>query len=55
MTIDYLKDLIFDALNENKSLNLQELYWSSDTNSFVLVTEDNEPFLLNVKELCGKE
>ena len=55
MTIDYLKDLIFDALNEDEALNLQELHWSSDNNSFVMVTEDNEPFLLSVRDLKGKE
>lgn len=50
MTLDYLKDLLFDCLNEDDTLNLQDLHWDSATQSFTLVTEDGDTFLLKCEK-----
>lgn len=50
MTLDYLKDLIFDCLNEDRVLNLQDLHWDSAANTFTLVTEDGDHYLLCLEQ-----
>jgi hypothetical protein len=53
MTIDYLKDLLFDLLNEDDALNLRDLRWYSAEHTFTLVTQDGNRFLLRLEE--GKD
>lgn len=50
MTLDYLKDLLFDALNEDDALNLRELRWNRASQVFELVTEDGSRFILRPEE-----
>ena len=52
MTIDYLKDLLFDLLNEDDTLRLRDLHWESAEQSFTLVTEDGSRFLLRLETLA---
>ena len=50
MTIDYLKDLLFDLLNEDDALNLRNLRWDSADHTFTLVTQDGNRFLLRLED-----
>lgn len=50
MTLDYLKDLLFDALNESRDLPLTDLSWDNDQHRFLLTTEDGSAFLLTCEE-----
>ena len=50
MTLDYLKDLIFDCLNEDRGLNLKDLYWDSISKTFTLMTQDGDHYLLSLEK-----
>lgn len=53
MTIDYLKDLLFDAVNEYPALALRDLRWNRERQALELTLEDGSRFLLSVEELSG--
>ena len=50
MTLEYLKDLLFDALNEYQSLPLADLRWNKQEETFELTLEDGSHFGLALKE-----
>ncbi len=50
MTIDYLKDLLFDAVNEYPALALRDLRWNRERQALELTLEDGSRFLLSVEE-----
>ena len=49
MTADYLRDILFDFINESDELDVQDVQWDSVTQVLRLTTEDGSKFTLRIE------
>ena len=51
MTEEYLRDILFDFINENNELDVQDLHWDSEEKALRLTVWDGNKFLLRIETL----
>lgn len=49
MSTEYLRDLLFDFINENNELDVKDIYWDSESGVLRLTAWDGSKFLLRIE------
>ena len=51
MTADYLRDILFDFINESDELDVQDVQWDSAAGVLRLTTGDGSKFTLQIESV----
>ena len=51
MTADYLRDILFDFINESDELDVQDVQWDSVDQVLRLTTADGSKFTLQIESV----
>lgn len=49
MNIEYLRDILFDLINESDELDVQDIHWDSREEALRLSAQDGSKFLIKIK------
>ena len=49
MTEEYLRDILFDFINENNELDVQDVQWDGEEKALRLTAWDGSTFLLRIE------
>ena len=51
MTADYLKDILFDLINESDALNVKDVRWDGAAQALRIKAEDGGEFFVRVEAI----